>query len=133
MMVARHSKPENVNLAHVAEIINGDVFDYAKWALRNTHDPFIRQKLKRYAADKADEIRSLSEIVENLRTEMGFLSDEAIAACVKRNDFTFAQCKRAIVTIYIMLPFEVLEVLGKFNSLLLGSAFGELFREDGHV
>lgn len=134
MAEARHATPADINLSRVAEIINDDPLDYARYVVKHTDDPFIQQKMLRYAVDpdpKKEIPRSLMEVIENARTEMDFLTDEAIAACVKRNDFTFGQCKKEVTTIYVMLPLEVLEVLGKINSLLLGSCLGELLREDG--
>ena len=125
MTEARHGVP---NLARVGEIITGDINDYCRWAVNTTTDPFIKRILKRFAAEGADEIRSLNEAIETARTEFAFLCDEAICNCVSESDFSFADLKREVRTVYIVLPLEVIEVLGKFNSLLLGSALGELLR-----
>jgi hypothetical protein len=51
MMEAKHGK---ANLARVGAIINYDVMHYCRWAIKNTTDPYIIQKLKRFAVDPKD-------------------------------------------------------------------------------
>jgi type IV secretory pathway TraG/TraD family ATPase VirD4 len=127
MFVAQHGKPSERNLGTVARLISGDVFGWARWAIRHTNDPFLIARLSRYAAEKAEDIRSLNEVIENTRTELSFLLEEMTAETLSRSDVTFSRCKRKVTSIYIIPPDEA---DGRFLRLLLYSALAELLRRD---
>jgi type IV secretion system protein VirD4 len=129
MYFARHGEAHERNLPHVARVISGDIFGFARHVLTATKDPFIRAMAGRYAADGAEDIRSLLEIIENTRTELKFLLDPAVAETLSgESDITFSECKRRIVSIYVILPPDITD--GKLMRLFFCSAIGELLRSD---
>ena len=129
MFFAKHGQPHERNLPHVARVISGDIFNFARHVLTITKDPFIRAMAARYAGAGAEEVRSLHEVIENTRTELKFLMDEAVAETLSgESDITFSECKRRIVSIYVILPPDITD--GKLMRLFFCSALGELLRTD---
>ncbi|MGA2902547.1 MAG: type IV secretory system conjugative DNA transfer family protein [Candidatus Korobacteraceae bacterium] len=119
------------NLRRVAGIIHGDPFNYSRYVLKHTNDPVIRDRLGGYARPGAEDVRSLHEVIEGTKAELDFLLEEPISECLSRSDFSFAQCTREVVSVFIILPVEVLDELKTFFRLLIGCALGETMREDG--
>jgi type IV secretory pathway TraG/TraD family ATPase VirD4 len=129
MFYAKHGKRNERNLPHVARMISEDVFSVARWMMKKTNDPYMRARLARYAANGAEDIRSLNEVIENTRTELNFLLEQPIAETLSgESDVTFSRCKRKTVSIYVILPAEIMD--GRFLKLLFCSALGELLRND---
>lgn len=129
MAVARHEPAEKKNLVRVAEIVStGEAWEFCGAVMKKTSDPFIRQKLGRFAAPGAWENKELNSIVSTAVTQVGFLGDAAIADCISGNDFRFHDLREKTCTVYVVLPLDFLEVAGKFFRLIVSSALGDLLQ-----
>jgi type IV secretion system protein VirD4 len=129
MAVTKHEPANDRHLRRVAEIINGDVFDYLRHIVRKTDDGSLKTRAQRWANPKAEDIRSLSEVIENTRSELEFLLDDPVAEGMRKSDFTFGDCRREVVTVYAVYPADV--EANRIARLLTSCAFCELMREDG--
>jgi type IV secretion system protein VirD4 len=129
MAVARHSPAHEQTLVRVAEIVStGQTFEFARQALKITRDPFIRQKLGRFAVPDAENSKELNSINSTAVTQTAFLGDAAIADCISGSDFRFSDLREKICTVYVVLPLDFLEVAGKFFRLIVSSALGDLLQ-----
>ena len=121
--------PKARSLVRVAEIIStGDVYDFCRSMMKRTSDPFIRQRLSKFAVDpsKIDNKGELASIVSTADTEVDFLADAAIADSLSVSDFQFADLKKRICTVYIVLPLDYLEIASRYFRLLVSCALSEL-------
>jgi type IV secretion system protein VirD4 len=133
MALVRHGGPGEKNLGMVREVISGGrVFDFARKAMQS-RDPFIRQKLARFAAAGAEENKELNSIISTADTQTGFIGNEAITESLSASDFRFRGLKRKVTTVYLVLPLELLDVSSKFFRLVLGSALSELLHGERGV
>lgn len=73
----------------------------------------------------------IKSIISTARTQLAFLDDPNVCACLSRSDFRFWLLKRATVTVFLVLPFAQLEAQGRWLRLLITSAIEEL-TEDPH-
>lgn len=130
-IMAEVLKGDSPYLHAVASKLYGNVFEYAAEVMATVEMNEVREKMKRYAGAKADDIKSLKEVIENARTHMDFVLDESIGQCLSKDDsFSFTQLKREVVTVYVILPPDVVGVLGKFFKLILASCLTELFDQE---
>lgn len=73
-----HGKAAEQNLATVARVINGDIIVICQLAVQQTTDPFIVDKLVRFAfADPSS--KEVQDLISTARTQLGFMSNAAIA------------------------------------------------------
>ena len=132
MAVVKYAPLQERNLRSVAAIVHRDVFGFARWVVSHTGDAEIRDKLASYAAKGAEEVRSLHEVIESLKGEIDFLLEPAIAESMSGSDFTFAACKREVVSVFNILPLEVMDSnVKKMFRVVIGGALGELMRDGG--
>jgi type IV secretion system protein VirD4 len=120
---------ERKNLVRVAEIIStGEVYEFCREMMRKTSDPFIRQRLAKFAVDpaKVNNKGELASIVSTADTEVDFLADAAIADSLNASDFQFADLKKRVCTVYIVLPLDYLEIASRYFRLLVSCALSEL-------
>ncbi|WP_263351369.1 type IV secretory system conjugative DNA transfer family protein [Acidicapsa acidisoli] len=120
-------RPEQ-NLATVARIINGDVADFCRRTVKATKDPFIIQKLGRFAAADPDN-REMNDVISTARTQLGFIGNAAVAESLSGSDFRFSDLKRTRCTVYIVLPLNMLDVCDKYFRLILETALSDLLNE----
>lgn len=121
MALVRHD-PKNAHPGKVAEIIAGDVKDFARYIARSTDNAHIKNLFMRWTT--TEDIKSLREVIENTRTETAFLLDEATQDVLKGSDITFADCKERVTTIIPVVPPNVTD--GRFLNLMFASANAEL-------
>lgn len=128
--LARHGRPEEKNLAAVARYISGDVFTFCRNAMQS-NDPYIIQKLKRFAADGAETSREIQDVISTAITQLGFITG-AIAESLSGSDFCFSELKRKPgTTICICIPLNKLDVCGdKYFRLIVETAVGKLLDEN---
>lgn len=128
--LAATGRRDEQNLAMVRDIIAGQddvLVAFAKEAAK-AGNSFNRQKLARFANEKAQNWGELSSIISNARTQTDFLGIETIADNVKRSDFRFDVLKSSATTVYLVLPGEYLDTCGKWFRLIVASALHELWR-----
>jgi type IV secretion system protein VirD4 len=125
----RHGKPEEQNLPTVARVISGDIIGFCRLAVRSTNDPFILQKLSRFAWADPDN-REVQDVISTARTQLAPLGNAAIADSLTGSDFRFSDLKRKPgTTVYICLPLNMLDICDKYFRLLLETALTDLLNE----
>jgi type IV secretion system protein VirD4 len=133
MALTREGAPKDRTLLRMAEIIStGEVYEFCKFMLNKTSDPFIRQRLTKFAVDptKIDNKGELASIISTADTEVDFLADAAIADSLTGSDFRFSDLKKRVCTCYVVLPLDYLEIAGKYFRLLVSCALSELLGAD---
>jgi type IV secretion system protein VirD4 len=104
--LARHGLPGKITLVEVARVISsGEVFAFCQEAMQ-TKDPFIKQKLGRFAAPDAEKNKEIGDVVSTAITQLGFIGNAAIAESLSGSDFRFADLRRnpGATTVFICLP-----------------------------
>jgi type IV secretory pathway TraG/TraD family ATPase VirD4 len=128
-IMAEAWKNESPYLPTVAEKLSGNIQAYAKDCVANVEVPEVQARMRRYTEDEAD--KSLRGVIETTRTHVDFLLDTCIGKCLTKDDgFSFTQLQKEVVTVYVILPLDVVGVLGKFFKLILASCLTELFDEE---
>jgi len=125
----RHGKSAEQNLPTVARVINGDVIGFCRLTVQQTTDPFIVDKLHRFAnADLTS--HEVQDVLSTARTQLGFIGNAAIAESLSGSDFRFSDLKRKPgTTVYICLPLNLLDVSDKYFRLILETAMTDLLNE----
>lgn len=133
MALVRHGREEEKNLRAVAQVISGgNVFGFCREAMKSP-DPFIRQNLGRFAAPDAETNKELNSIVSTANTQLRFVGNEAIATSLGGSDIRFRDLKRRVITVYLVLPLQYLDVCGKWFRLVISSALADLLAEEKGV
>ncbi|HVP46107.1 MAG TPA: type IV secretory system conjugative DNA transfer family protein [Bryobacteraceae bacterium] len=129
--VMRYGAEGEQNLVTVARIISGPhFFGFCRRVVQSTTDPFIVQKLGRFAAQGAENIREVVDVVSTAITQLGFIGNAAIADCLSGSDFRFSDlARKAGTTVFICLPLNMLDVCDKFFRLILETALMDLLSE----
>lgn len=125
-MFLAENDPKNCHLGKVAEIIAGDVQDYIRFIFAKSSNHFVRLKCARFTTTK--EIRSMSEVFENTRTETAFLLDDGTYDTLKRDQLFTGDMKKFIMSWYPVMPPS--ETDGKFLALCVGVGFSTLLRTE---
>lgn len=125
----RHGKAAEQNLPMVARVINGDIIGFCKLAVQQSTDVFVIDKLSRFAyADPSS--KEVQDVISTARTQLGFVSNAAIAESLSGSDFRFSDLKRKPgTTVYICLPLHLLDVSDKYFRLLMETALADLLNE----
>jgi len=129
--LARHAAPEKQNLVEVARVVSSgdEVFTFCQNAMQSP-DPFIIQKLARFARPDADKSREISDVISTAITQLAFIGNAAIAESLSTSDFHFSDLKRKPgTTVCICLPLNKLDVCDKYFRLLLECFLSELLNE----
>jgi type IV secretion system protein VirD4 len=129
--LVRHGAPHEKTLPMVARIINGDLFGFCCVTVQSTTDPFIVDKLGRFAlAPGKEPSREVEGIRATATVQLGFIGNAAIAQSLSGSDFRFADLKRKPrTTVYICLPLSKLDVCDKYFRLILDTAIADLLNE----
>ena len=129
--LVRHGRAHEKNLVAVARIISSpDLFAFCREVVQKTTDPFIVQKLGRFAAEGVEVSREVMDVVSTAITQLGFIGNAAIAESLSGSDFRFSDLKRKPgTTIYICLPLNMLDICDKFFRLMLETFLMELLNE----
>jgi type IV secretion system protein VirD4 len=125
----RHGAASEKNLASVARVISGDIRGFCLLTVQGTTDPFIIQKLGRFAnADPQN--KEVNDVISTAITQLGFIGNAAIAESLNGSDFRFSDLKRKPgTTVYICLPLNMLDICDKYFRLILETALSDLLNE----
>jgi len=106
--------PEDLRIKQFEEMMNCD-------------NPAIAEGAARYTSD-AKEVR---DSIQTAVIQLGFLRDNTISKVLQggKNEVSFKDLKRSKMTVFVIIPPELLHTHGKFLRLLALSALGELIRE----
>ena len=132
MGLARHAEPQDKTLLALRSVITGefqggvDIFGFARAIMQHSTDRVLRQRVARYTVPGAEQSRSLADIIQTADGQTRFLSDYALAESLSGSDFSFADLKKQVVTVYVVLPTDYLDVCGKYFRLIVASALSEL-------
>jgi type IV secretion system protein VirD4 len=133
--LARHGKPEDKNLVAVRDVITGasgvSVFEFCREAMKSP-DPFIRQKLARFAAEKAEDNKELNGIISTADSQTGWIGNEAIAQSLKggANEVSFKDLKRKPGTVIsVCLPLDEFSVSAKWFRVLCATMISDMLQE----
>jgi type IV secretion system protein VirD4 len=124
----RHGAASEKNLAAVARIISGDIRGFCLLTVQSTTDAFIVQKLGRFA-HAALENKEVNDVISTAITQLGFIGNAAIADSLSGSDFRFSDLLRGVVTVYICLPLNMLDICDKYFRLILETALTDLLNE----
>jgi type IV secretion system protein VirD4 len=126
----RHGAKLERNLVMVARILSGDIFEFCQMTVQLTNDPFIKQKLGRFAAPNASESHEVMDVIATAIAQLSFLGSQAIADCVSSSNFDLRDLKRRPGTsLYICLPLNMLDITDKFFRLMLEMILFVLLQE----
>lgn len=131
--LAKFGAATDKNLVAVRNVITGanghSVFEFCRECM-SLPDPYMRQKLARFAAVDAKESKELNSIVSTADTCTGFIGNEAIAESLKASDFNFRDLKRRRgITVYVCLPLNKLDVCSAYFRLIMAAALSDLLEE----
>ena len=137
--LVEHGAPHEKTLNAVRDVISGafhnntvDIFEFAQSIIDRSSDPILRQLAASFVPG-AKESRSLDDILRTLRGQTSFLSNAAIAPCLSASDFSFADLKKRVMTVYVVLPLDYMEVCSKFFRLIVASCLSELLSSEKGV
>ncbi len=123
----RYGKVDERNLPTVLTVISGDIYGFCAAIVAISHDPYIIQKLARFAHPEAKESREILDVIATAITQLNFVANEAIAESLKRSDFRPSDLKgKKSVTVYICLPLHMLDVTDKYFRLILETFLADL-------
>jgi type IV secretion system protein VirD4 len=134
MGLAEHAEPHEKNLTALRSVITGefqggvDAFGFAQSILDNSTNMALRQKAARFCVPGARQSRSLADVIQTADGETRFLSDAAMADSLSVSDFSFADLRKEVTTVYVILPLDYLDVCGKYFRLIIASALSELLQ-----
>ena len=135
MGLAEHAEPHEKNLTSMRSVITGefrngvDVFGFAQAIIDNSRNQALRQKAARFCVRGARESRSLADIISTADGQTSFLSDAALAHSLSQSDFSFSDMKKRVITVYVVLPMDYLDVCSKYFRLIVASALSELLAD----
>jgi len=128
-LASKWEPPEERTLGNLRDIIcTAKLINFCKSAIA-IGDDFAKQKLADFAEVTADNKGELRSIVNNAKTQTGFIT-KAIAENLARSDFQFRDLKKEPITVYVVLPTRMFATAGKWFRLIVASALSELMREE---
>lgn len=118
--LAAHGKPEERNLGRLADIISGpELYDFARMIQRVSNDPFTLARLSRFTPQGVEDNKTVASIKESMATEVAFLTEPAIRDCLSGSDFSFADMREKLMTVYVVIPLDKLDIAKKFLRLIM--------------
>jgi type IV secretion system protein VirD4 len=131
--LAKYGEPAEKNLVAVRNVITGaaggSVYDFCRECMK-VSDPYIRQKLGRFAVKGAEDSKELNGIVSTADSQTGFIGNEATAESLKGSDFQHGDLLRKPgTTVFVCLPLDKLDVSKKYFRLMASSGISEVLRE----
>jgi type IV secretion system protein VirD4 len=130
VIMAEVRRGECPNLARVAELVHGDMAKYAEYICKTIKDPAITHVLRRFITGKENEVRSLQEVSEQMRSDSEFVLDPAIGMSVSRGDYQPSDCRKEITTIFNIMPIDAVDVAEKYLRLQLTHTISSLVNPD---
>jgi type IV secretory pathway TraG/TraD family ATPase VirD4 len=133
--LAKYGTPAEKSLIAVRTVITGSngasLFEFCRESMKSP-DPYIRQKLARFAAPGAEDNKELNGIVSTADTQTGFMANEAIAGSLKGgvDEISFRDLKRKPGTVIsICLPLDQLPVTHKWFRILAATMISDTLKE----
>lgn len=117
------------DLPRIRQLLNLD--DAARIELFSTmaacDNPLIAEGAARYTSDS----REVRDCIQTAVVQLSFLRDKAVETVLsgKKQGISFAELKKRKMTIYLIIPPELLHTHGKLLRLFVMSALGELIKE----
>jgi type IV secretion system protein VirD4 len=131
--LAKYCDAPDRNLTVVRSLICGrELFEFCRSAMRS-NDPFLMQKLGRFAAPGAEENKEILGIISSAITQSSFIGNEAIAESLKESTFSFRDLKRRPTALFFGLPARYLSPCSKWFRLIIAAAMNELLQEERGV
>lgn len=137
VIMAKAADGEDASLVAVAEEVHRA--DFLE-SIANTCEKFSKRQglwareivstLSRYTTAQEQSVKSILEVVEQMRTDTDFELDEGVAMNLTRDDFRTRDARRKVMSIFRVLGIDVIEVLGKYFRLHLTSDIAELMDPD---
>lgn len=126
-MVISVIEPENRrNLGFLASVFASDPISYFRYAMRRLPPGNHRLRAFRYAKPGLEDIKSASEVLENLNTQIKFLLSEPFADALSKDEIHFGDCRRVPQTISIIVQLATLGVNNRFLNVVLEQILAEL-------
>lgn len=126
--MVKYGRQEEKNLVAVREAICRDVFAFAR-RFANCGDPVIEAELSRYTSKLAPQSKSLEDILSTFRTQTAFISMEGIRECLMHDGVRARDLKSKPMTVYNILPLEVLGTHAvKSFRLFMSTSLTELLK-----
>jgi type IV secretion system protein VirD4 len=129
----RHEVPQKKNLVEVARLISSgdELFTFCRTIMKHSNDPFIKQKLQRFALPVGKQpAREMEDVISTAITQLGFIGNAAIAESLSGSSFRFSDAKtKPGTTVFICLPLNMLDVCDKYFRLILETALSDLLNE----
>ncbi len=122
------------NLVTVRKILNlGEPHrsDFFR-ALTGVKNEAIAEGAQMFVPPEGGQLRgAIEDCFATARGKLAFLRDPGIERGLRggKNEISFADLKRKLMTVYLVIPPELLGTHGRFLRLLVMSALNELFRE----
>lgn len=131
--LAKYGADADKNLVAVRNVITGanghSVFEFCRDCMALS-DPYMRQKLARFAVAGAEENKEINSVIATADTQLGFIGNEAIAESLKGSDFKFRDLKRkAGTTVFVCLPLNKLDVCAAYFRLIMAAALSDLLEQ----
>jgi type IV secretory pathway TraG/TraD family ATPase VirD4 len=95
--------------------------------MRNSNDSYTRARLDRFTQEKIEDNKTVNAIKETMATEVAFLTEPAIRDCLSTSDFSF-DLRQRLMTVYVVVPLDKLDIAGKFFRLIVSCALSELLQ-----
>lgn len=130
MAVRKYFDPRIVDLPFMARIVCDDLPAFAKFIMRRCDDRLIASMAAPWLNSQV--VRSLDEVVENIRAELSFLFDPAVIEVLSPpSNFAPASLRRSVQTVFSLFPGELQDgPVAKFQSFISGCFFSETMRHD---
>jgi len=132
-LIRHEAAPEKRNLVEVARLISSgeELFTFCRTIMQHSNDPFIKQKLGRFALPLGRQPgREMEDVISTAITQLGFIGNAAIAESLSGSDFRFSDLKkRPGTTVFICLPLNMLDICDKYFRLILETALSDLLNE----
>jgi type IV secretion system protein VirD4 len=132
-VLKKYGRRGEQNLVAVRNVITGangeSFYDFCRVCME-LDDPFIKQKLARFAVPNAETLKELSSIISTGITNLDIVGNEAIANSLMGDDFTFRELKRKRgSSVYCVLPLNRLSVCSDYYRLFAAGMLSELLDE----
>lgn len=101
-------------------------------ALTGLPNAAIAEGAQMFVAPEGGQLRgAIEDCFSTARGKLAFLRDPGVEKVLSggKNEISFADLKRKLMTVYLVIPPELLGTHGRFLRLLVMSAMNELFRE----
>jgi type IV secretion system protein VirD4 len=128
----KDGRQEERNLPAVRDMICRDVFAFAR-RFANCGDAVVEAECSRYTSKGAQQSRSVEDIVSTFRTQTAFIGMEGIRESLMHDGMRARDLKRGPMTVYNILPLEVLGTPAvKSFRLFMSTELSELLKAGPH-